>query len=152
MPDVATRGDVSALTDKLVSVARALVRPVPRAASIKLLRDILCFPFAAVMTRRPSVDAADARDIACMNVDAIASRGSRRDFIDLHIAATTYGLRDIVEWFETKYASTPYNRVHLLKALTYFADADKDPMPDMLVTLDWQAVKAFFTTEMPRLL
>jgi hypothetical protein len=95
---------------------------------------------------------AEARDIACMKLAAIANRGSRRDFVDLHITASTYGLSQIFEWFASKYASVPYSRTHLLKALTYFADADEEPMPDLLVPLDWQAVKQFFSSQVPRLL
>ena len=94
---------------------------------------------------------ADPRDIACMKFDAIANRGSRRDFVDLYMAARTYGFREILEWFSTKYAATPYNRVHLFKSLTYFKDAEQEPMPDMLVTIDWTAVRYFFLAEVPRL-
>jgi hypothetical protein len=94
---------------------------------------------------------ADARDIACMKLDAIGSRGARRDFVDLYTAARGYGLPAIVEWFETKYAAAPYNRAHLLKALTYFVDAEQEPLPDMLVALDWRTVTQYFIREVPRL-
>lgn len=94
---------------------------------------------------------ADPRDIACMKVDAIGSRGARRDFVDLYVAANTYGLPSIFEWFEKKYASAVYNRAHLLKALTYFADAEQEPLPDMLIPLDWRAVTRYFIHEVPRL-
>ena len=94
---------------------------------------------------------ADARDIACMKLDAIASRGSRRDFVDLYMVARAYGLRAILEWAGRKYAAAPYNRVHLLKALTYFVDAEHEPMPHMLVPLDWPAVRTFFISEVPSL-
>ena len=85
-------------------------------------------------------------------LDVIASRGSRRDFVDLYVVARQYGLKQILSWFETKYASVPYNRVHILKSLTYFADAEGEPMPDMLLRLEWSAVKAFFDVESVRLM
>lgn len=94
---------------------------------------------------------ADPRDIACMKLDAIANRGSRRDFVDLCLAANSYGLHEICEWFGTKYAAVSYSRTHLFKALTYFTDAEQQPMPDMILPLDWAAVKQFFLTEVPRL-
>ncbi len=94
---------------------------------------------------------ADPRDIACMKQDAIASRGSRRDFVDLYMMAKLYGLREILEWAARKYAATPYNRVHVLKALTYFTDAEQQPMPDLLIPIEWSAVKTFFTTEVLKL-
>ena len=53
------------------------------------------------------------------------------EFDTIQIGEHAFGLREILAWFETKYAGAPYNRVHLLKALTYFADAESEPMPDM---------------------
>ena len=63
-----------------------------------------------------------------------------------------FGLREILEWFERKYAGAPYNRVHVLKALTYFGDAERDPMPNMLVPLDWSDVRKFFLSQAPGLI
>jgi hypothetical protein len=94
---------------------------------------------------------ADPRDIACMKLDAIGSRGARRDFVDLYVAAQACGLPAIFEWFAAKYAAAPYNRAHLLKALTYFVDAEQEPLPDMLVPLDWSTVVQYFIREVPRL-
>lgn len=76
---------------------------------------------------------------------------ARRDFVDLYVAAHAYGLPEIFEWFTTKYASVPYNRTHLFKALTYFKDAEREPMPDMRIPLDWTAVTQFFLSQVPRL-
>lgn len=98
------------------------------------------------------VAVADAIDIACMKVSAMASRGAKRDFIDLYVAAQRFGLREILQYFDRKYERTHYNRIHILKSLTFFGDAEKDPMPHMLTALDWDTVKRFFLFETPRLL
>jgi hypothetical protein len=98
------------------------------------------------------VAVADPRDIACMKVSAIASRGTKRDFIDLYVSAEHYGLKEILRLFDQKYTRTHYSMIHILKSLTFFTDAEKDPMPHMLVTLDWDKVKQFFLLEAPRLL
>jgi hypothetical protein len=110
------------------------------------------YPPLFLASRFETLAIADSRDIACMKLSAIASRGSRRDFVDLYVAAKAYGLGEILEWFDKKYAATPHNRVHLLKSLTYFTDAENEPMPNMLAPLDWSAVKTFFITEVPRVL
>jgi hypothetical protein len=94
---------------------------------------------------------ADDRDIACMKLDAIASRGSRRDFVDLYVAARAHGLGHLLDLFDRKFASVAPSRVHLLKALTYFVDAERDPAPDMLIALDWRTIQDFLLTEAPRL-
>ncbi|HWG22262.1 MAG TPA: nucleotidyl transferase AbiEii/AbiGii toxin family protein [Terracidiphilus sp.] len=99
-----------------------------------------------------STPVADPRDIACMKVSAIAARGTKRDFIDIYLAAQRYGLDEILRMFEKKFAQSNYSTVHLLKSLTFFADAEKDPMPHMLVPLQWEGVKQFFVRESPRLL
>lgn len=94
---------------------------------------------------------ADPRDIACMKLDVIGSRGARRDFVDLFVAARAYGLPAILEWFAVKYATVPYNRAHVLKALTYFRDAEQEPLPDMLEPVDWAAITEFFVREVRQL-
>ncbi|MPZ18294.1 MAG: hypothetical protein GEV06_10330 [Luteitalea sp.] len=98
-----------------------------------------------------NVEVADPRDIACMKIEAIASRGVRRDFVDLYVVAQEYGLRELFESFAKKYAAVSYSRTHILKALTYFRDAEEEPLPDMLIPLAWPAVTQFFVSETPRL-
>lgn len=96
------------------------------------------------------VAVADPRDIACMKVSAVASRGTKRDFIDLYQASQRFGLAQILDWFQRKYAAASFSRLHILKSLTFFGDAEKDPMPHMLVAPDWDRVKKFFRTEVPK--
>jgi hypothetical protein len=105
------------------------------------------FPFAAFL----GVNVAEPRDIACMKLTAIASRGTRRDFVDLYFVAKQYGLGRLLEWFKQKYSEVNYSRTHVLKSLTWFEDADEQPMPDMLVPLVWDEVKQFFSGEASRL-
>jgi hypothetical protein len=100
----------------------------------------LLFPAALFL----GVQVADSRDIACMKVSAIASRGSKRDFVDLYEACRRFDLAELLNLFARKYAETRYNRVHILKSLVFFDDAEKDPLPHMLTSLDWDEVKRFF--------
>ena len=113
----------------------------------------LSYPYPALFPPAPfnGVPVADPRDIACMKLSAIASRGTKRDFIDLYVASAQFGLSEILVWFARKYAKTRYNRLHLLKSLTYFADAEKDPPPHMLTPLVWEDVVHFFKQKVPAL-
>jgi hypothetical protein len=95
---------------------------------------------------------ADPRDIACMKLSALASRGTKRDFVDLYVCAKQYGLKEILRMFERKYAQTHYSKPHILKSLTFFTDAEKDPTPNMLDEISWDRVKQFFLYEAPRLI
>ncbi|MGE5644989.1 MAG: nucleotidyl transferase AbiEii/AbiGii toxin family protein [Acidobacteriota bacterium] len=110
------------------------------------------FPLLFPTAQFEGVAVADPRDIACMKLSAIASRGAKRDFIDLYVASQRFGLRQILEWFGRKYAKANYSRLHVLKSLTFFADAEKDPMPHMLVALTWDEVVRFFRRDVPELL
>jgi hypothetical protein len=87
-----------------------------------------------------------------MKVNAIARRGTKRDFIDLYFLAQRYELEEILSWFAEKFFQANYSRIHILKSLTFFDDAEKDPMPHMLGELAWSDVKRFFLKNVPQLL
>ena len=97
----------------------------------------LLFPFVDF----DGVKLADERDIACMKIDAVSSRGSKKDFIDIYFLLEKYSLAELLSFFERKYSSIEYNKLHLLKSLAYFDDAEEDVMPKMLKDVDWDAVK-----------
>lgn len=99
-----------------------------------------------------ALQVADARDIACMMLAAVSDRGSRNDFVDLYFTDQTYGLAQILGWFDRKYSGASYSRTHLLKALARFADVEQGPPPAMLIPLDWSDARRFFETEAPALL
>jgi len=112
----------------------------------------LLFPTKIYQTGTGSaIEVADERDIACMKISAIGSRGTKRDFVDLYMVAQIFNLSDLFTLFKRKFSLTPYNNVHILKSLTYFINAELEPMPHMLVPLAWDTVKQFFTSEIPKL-
>ena len=84
---------------------------------------------------------ASVQDIACMKIDAISSRGSKKDFIDLYFLLKKYSLKEILSFFDKKYQEIEYSRLHILKSLIYFQDAEQDPMPLMLKSADWNEAK-----------
>ena len=58
----------------------------------------------------------------------------------------------ILEWFGRKFAVANYSLVLVMKSLTYFEDAEKDPAPDMLTLTSWEEVRRYFIQEVPHLL
>jgi len=91
---------------------------------------------------------AAVEDIAAMKLGAIAGRGSRKDFIDLYcICRQRLLLSEALRVFDEKFRGVPYERYHLLKSLTYFDDAEAEPLPDMIASVTWKDVKAFFLRE-----
>ena len=98
------------------------------------------------------VKIASVQDIGCMKIDAISSRGRKKDFIDLYfICQKVTPLSELLKLFERKYKSVDFNIIHLLKSLSYFEDAERDPMPKTIMAVSWQEVKNFFKKEIPKL-
>lgn len=150
--------DESRLLERLQALDMvSLVSKAPKTLHVTIEQtkvSFLGFPYPVLYPpgRFMEVAIADPRDIACMKVSAIASRGTKRDFVDLYFCAQRYGLAEILRFFGRKFLKIDYSRVHLLKSLSYFADAEKDPMPRMLAPVEWPEIKLFFTREAPRLL
>ena len=99
-----------------------------------------------------NVMVASISDIAAMKLSAIMDRGIKRDFIDLFMITKQGIFMDVIfSLYDRKYGLLQSNKVSLLKFLSYFDDADKSDMPDMLVPIEWSEVKEFFIAESIRL-
>lgn len=95
-----------------------------------------------------SLNMADIRDIAAMKIDAVATRGAKRDFIDLYfISESGYGLTELLAFYDRKYGKLGSNLVHIQKSLVFFDDAEHDEMPRMLRKVDWEEIKQYFKNE-----
>lgn len=84
---------------------------------------------------------AGMKDIAAMKLEAIAGRGSKKDFIDLFFILQQYNLEDIFSFHARKYGIGLSNQYHHLKSLVYFADAESEAMPAMIKSVSWNDVK-----------
>jgi hypothetical protein len=91
---------------------------------------------------------ADPRDIALMKLLAITNRGSRKDFVDLFtILRDGPSLRDYLALLPARYGEQRLNDLQVLTSLTYFEDAEAEPLPRMLEPFDWDECRAFFVRE-----
>jgi hypothetical protein len=80
-------------------------------------------------------------DIAAMKLEAIAGRGSKKDFIDMYFLLGKFSLDEIFSFHSRKYGIGLSNQYHHLKSLVYFSDAEEEAMPVMVKKLDWDHVK-----------
>ncbi len=79
-------------------------------------------------------------DLACMKLVAVAQRGTKKDFVDIHaLGRGQFPLEKMLDLYKRKYDIQDV--VHLLYALTYFNDADNEPLPQMLRAANWQTIK-----------
>jgi hypothetical protein len=87
-----------------------------------------------------SVDILSLDDLACMKLAAVAQRGSRKDFVDVHAIALHHKpLHALLKLYQSKYAATDIG--HVLVGLTYFDDAEEEAPLDLLVDTPWEQVK-----------
>jgi len=94
------------------------------------------------------IKVAGVPDIACMKIDAISSRGTKRDFIDLYFICQQFKpIEDLLQLYSKKYREAKFNGLHILKSLVYFADAENDVMPEMIKKISWEEVKEYFRKE-----
>lgn len=111
--------------------------------------DIVRYPYPLV---DPPVDGpggvptAGLRDLAAMKLAAIARRGLRRDFWDLWaIVQADVSLTEAGEVFRRRFGRSQADLYHVWRALTFFDDAEREPVfPEGLSARRWAAIRRFF--------
>ncbi len=88
-------------------------------------------------------------DIAAMKISAIINRGTKKDFIDLYFLLKKLTLNEILDLYEKKYSDG--SKFIAIKSLTFFEDAESDPMPFMFNDVTWEDVKAYIIKEVQNL-
>lgn len=98
------------------------------------------------------VSLADPKDITAMKLAAIMDRGTKKDFIDLYfLSKKGISIEDSFNYYEKKYKALTNNLYSLVKGLSYFDDAEKLEMPEMIEKVDWEKIKDFFRKEVVRI-
>lgn len=105
------------------------------------------YPLLAQTESVDGVALAGVVDVALMKLDALISRGSRKDFYDLYFILQQMPLGELLTLGRTKY---PYARdfeLMAVESLVLFDNADHDLSPKLLVDVPWEQVKQFFVAE-----
>lgn len=112
------------------------------------------YPLIAETIDYHGINIANLKDIAAMKIDAVSSRGTKRDFIDLYFLLKKFeSIDNLLIFYDQKYQKLDANRFHIIKSLEYFADADKDQDPKMLVSdYSWEEVKKILQEEVRKLI
>lgn len=82
---------------------------------------------------------ASPKDIAAMKVNAVMGRGTKKDFIDVYFLLQHYSFEELIQFYLQKY--TDGSEYRALLSMSYFADADPQPMPYMFQQVDWNSIK-----------
>jgi hypothetical protein len=112
-------------------------------------------PVRAIERTSDGIAVASLLDLAAMKLGALSRRGLRRDFWDLAEIVRRGGvsLGEACQAYRDRYGVAEADLYHVLRALTWFEDAERDPVyPAGLTEAGWREIKAFFVREAPKLL
>ena len=87
-------------------------------------------------------------DIAAMKLNAIANRGSKKDFYDVFELLKSFSIVELIDFFKEKYSTL--NAFTVIKSLYYFEDAELEPDPMSLNKVSWTKVKEKIKIEVNR--
>lgn len=97
------------------------------------------FPWQKDLVMADGLRLAHVEDIAAMKITAVIGRGTKKDFVDIATLLETYSLKQILSFYEAKYPNA--SSFMALKSLSYFEDAEPQPMPYMFSSLSWNETK-----------
>jgi predicted nucleotidyltransferase component of viral defense system len=90
------------------------------------------------------------KDIAAMKLNAIAGRGSKKDFIDLYYLLDEFSLKEMVDFYSQKYFDG--SEFMVVKSLSYFEEANEQPQPQMMKSsFNWETCKQKISNEVIKL-
>lgn len=103
--------------------------------------DLVNYPYEWISDAvgESGVKLAGLDDIVAMKLSAAANRGKKKDFIDIAVLLDRFSLEEMFAKYQRKFAVSEI--AFALRGLTYFDDAEDDPMPKMFVPLTWNEVK-----------
>ena len=112
--------------------------------------DVVNYPYSWIdePVIEDGVALAGIKDIAAMKLSAITNGGTRKDFVDFYFLLKYFSFEELINLYVQKYSDTQLFTT--LKSFTYFDDAEQDPMPAMMVTLEWEDVKSLIVAEVGR--
>jgi len=102
------------------------------------------YPLIAPADTMEGVTVAGLADIGLMKLDALISRGSRKDFYDLHAIAQQIPLPELLRLGPVKYPHARDFEIMAVESLVLFENADRDVDPELLAPVSWDRVREFF--------
>lgn len=105
------------------------------------------YPLLAPTDQVSGIQVAGILDIGLMKLDAVAGRGTRKDFYDLFFIASHIPLDGLFARSSDKYSQSRSFGMRVLAALVDFDIADSQDEPTMLLPIEWAQVKAFFIAQ-----
>lgn len=125
---------------KDIDIARGTIYATLGGIRISILE--YCYPTLRPAVRWPGggCELASLDDLSCMKLAAVASRGAKKDFVDIYALLEKHTtLKTMFSRYREKYSER--NITHIVFSLTYFEDAEPQPLPGMLWNVTWEEMK-----------
>jgi hypothetical protein len=108
----------------------------------------LKFPVLSVHPDMKNLKMADPRDIGRMKLLSVGSRGSRKDFVDLYcLTREVIPLESLLAMTMEENQGIRYSKLHFLKGLVDFEEADREGDLAMLWDISWEEIKRVLVEE-----
>jgi len=103
--------------------------------------DFVTYPYAWLkeVSIIDGIRLARIEDIAAMKLEAIANRGSKKDFMDVAVLLEHFSLKQMLDLYHQKYPQGL--KLLIMRSLVYFEDAESTDLPMMLKPLTWNVAK-----------
>ncbi len=101
------------------------------------------YPEIAPMDRMGGHRLVSLPDLAAMKLNAIANRGSKKDFYDVAELLSHHRLSAMLGFFSRKYPDT--DAFAVVRSLAWFEEAEQEPDPVPLLNQTWESVKRRIT-------
>jgi len=121
------------------SVASNTVRGLVDGMKVDLLAHR--YPLVREIEERDGVRMLSLEDVAAMKLNAIANRGSKKDFWDFAELLTRFERDEMLGFYAAKYPRDSLWNVE--RSLAWFDDAETEPDPRDLRGRSWEEVKRF---------
>lgn len=109
------------------------------------------YPLIAPTAEIDGLAVASPLDLGLMKIAAIISRGTRRDFVDLHLLCRQLPLAELLDRSAQKFGHVLDFRLQALKALADLSLLEGEPMPGIADPLEWETVETWLNSEVRRL-
>jgi len=102
----------------------------------------LNFPLQSLHPQMKNLKMADPKDIGRMKILSIGSRGSKKDFVDLFcLTREMISLESLLAMAMEESQGIRYSKLHFLKGLVDFEEADQEGELAMIWKLSWEEIK-----------
>lgn len=123
------------------SQADGTLHAVEAGVMISFLRYRYPFVEPLIEWTEPKLRLGSVPDLAAMKLAAIGNRGARKDFVDLFaLGGTGLTLAEMLRLYQRRFGVEDV--AHVVFSLSYFEDAEREEMPEMLWPVGWDEIKS----------